>query len=74
VSALPAAFAPETFRTSRLLDFASERELTAQIGHPAEYWPRVVVKELLDNSLDVVPAVGANRRQLAAVAAERGAG
>jgi hypothetical protein len=23
-----------TFRTSRLLDFASEKELTAQTGHP----------------------------------------
>ena len=42
----------ETFRTSRLLDFASERELTAQIGHRREQWPRVAVKELVDNAID----------------------
>ena len=29
--------APETFRTSRLLDFATRRELTAQIGHQPEH-------------------------------------
>jgi hypothetical protein len=42
----------ETFRTSRLLAFASERELTAQIGHRREQWPRVAVKELVDNAID----------------------
>jgi hypothetical protein len=31
-----------TFRTSRLLDFASEKELVAQIGHAREAWPIVV--------------------------------
>ena len=40
------------FKTSRFLDFASERELTAQIGHPAAEWPLVILKELVDNSLD----------------------
>ena len=44
--------APETFRTSRLLDFATKRELTAQIGHQPSMWPQVVVKELVDNALD----------------------
>ena len=44
--------APETFRTSRLLDFATRRELTAQIGHTPGVWPQVVVKELVDNALD----------------------
>ena len=44
--------APETFRTSRLLDFATRRELTAQIGHQPSMWPQVVVKELVDNALD----------------------
>jgi hypothetical protein len=29
----------ETFRTSRLLDFCSERELVKQIGHPVDQWP-----------------------------------
>jgi len=42
----------ETFRTSRLLDFLSEKELVAQIGHPRPAWGLVLVKELLDNSLD----------------------
>jgi hypothetical protein len=40
------------FRTSRLLDFTSQRELTAQIGHEPVAWPLVVVKELVDNALD----------------------
>ena len=40
------------FKTSRFLDFASERELTAQIGHAAREWPLVTLKELVDNSLD----------------------
>ena len=48
----------ETFRTSRLLDFASERELTAQIGHRPEQWPQVAVKELVDNSLDACEEAG----------------
>lgn len=41
-----------TFRTSRLLDFCSEKELTAQIGHDTDDWPLVVLKELMDNALD----------------------
>jgi Histidine kinase-, DNA gyrase B-, and HSP90-like ATPase len=48
----PRTFAPETFTTSRLLDFATKRELTAQIGHQPSMWPQVAVKELVDNSLD----------------------
>jgi DNA topoisomerase VI subunit B len=40
------------FRTSRLLDFTSRRELTAQIGHDPTAWPTVVAKELTDNALD----------------------
>ena len=51
-SRLPPRLVPETFRTSRLLDFATKRELTAQIGHPPGMWPQVVVKELVDNALD----------------------
>jgi DNA topoisomerase VI subunit B len=41
-----------TLRTSRLLDFCSRKELTAQTGHQVEAWPLVVAKELLDNALD----------------------
>ena len=40
------------FKTSRLLDFTSRRELEAQTGHPAEQWALVVAKELGDNGLD----------------------
>ena len=40
------------FKTSRLLDFVGRRELTAQIGHPPEQWPLVILKELVDNALD----------------------
>jgi DNA topoisomerase VI subunit B len=41
-----------TFRTSRLLDFCSEKELIAQTGHNKNDWPLVVLKELMDNALD----------------------
>lgn len=44
--------ARSTFKTSRLLDFCSIRELTKQIGHDAKDWPIVVLKELMDNALD----------------------
>jgi hypothetical protein len=42
----------ETFSTSRLLDFCSERELVKQIGHATDQWPLVVLKELADNAID----------------------
>ena len=42
----------ETFSTSRLLDFFSDKELVAQCGHTRHEWPLVVVKELIDNALD----------------------
>ena len=48
----------EVYRTSRLLDFASTRELTAQIGHPSHQWPEVVLKELVDNALDAAEEAG----------------
>jgi DNA topoisomerase VI subunit B len=41
-----------TFRTSREMDFFSEKELVAQTGHGREDWPLVIVKELFDNALD----------------------
>jgi DNA topoisomerase VI subunit B len=40
------------FRTRRLLDFVSEKELTLQCGYGPQDWPLVVVKELLDNAVD----------------------
>jgi DNA topoisomerase VI subunit B len=42
----------EAFRTSRLLDFCTVKELTAQTGHPPRDWPLVVLKETLDNASD----------------------
>lgn len=42
----------ETFKTSRLLDFANEKELTAQIGFARTSWPIYALKELLDNAID----------------------
>lgn len=42
----------KTFRTSRLLDFCSQKELVAQTGHDVDDWPRVALKELGDNALD----------------------
>jgi hypothetical protein len=41
-----------TFRTSREMDFFSEKELVTQTGHDIDEWPLVVVKEAVDNSLD----------------------
>lgn len=41
-----------TFKTSRLLDFASEKELVAQTGHHRDAWPLVILKELVDNAID----------------------
>jgi DNA topoisomerase VI subunit B len=36
-----------------LLEFCSVKELTAQTGHGPFDWPIVIVKELVDNALDV---------------------
>src|SRR5262249_37160224 len=41
-----------TFKTSREMDFFSERELVGQTGHERGQWPLVIVKELIDNALD----------------------
>ena len=41
-----------TIATSRLMDFCSEKELTAQTGHTSADWPLVILKELMDNALD----------------------
>ena len=53
-----ATFERTAFRTSRLLDFMSEKELTAQIGHPRTVWPVVLLKELVDNALDACEEAG----------------
>ena len=40
------------FKTSRLAEFCSRKELVNQTGHAAEDWPLVILKELVDNALD----------------------
>jgi hypothetical protein len=47
-----------TFSTSRLLEFCSRKELVAQTGHEPEDWPLVIIKELIDNSLDSAEEAG----------------
>src|SRR5262245_44692580 len=47
-----------TFRTSRLLDFCSRKELIAQTSHQPTEWPLVVAKELLDNGIDACEEAG----------------
>lgn len=42
----------ETFRTSREMDFFSEKELVTQTGHQRAEWPLVFLKETIDNALD----------------------
>ena len=34
------------------MEYFTEKELTAQIGHPVEYWPIAILRELIDNALD----------------------
>jgi DNA topoisomerase VI subunit B len=48
----------ETFTTSRLAEFCSQKELTLQTGHSVDQWPLVVLKELIDNALDATEEAG----------------
>ena len=49
----------QDFTTSRELEYFSESELTMQTGYSkGEWWPGVVVKELIDNSLDACEQAG----------------
>ena len=51
--------ARQVFTTSRELEYFSEAELVTQTGYSkAERWPGVLVKELLDNALDVCEQAG----------------
>jgi DNA topoisomerase VI subunit B len=47
-----------TFKTSRLVEFCSEKELINQTGHHSDCWPLVVLKEVLDNKLDACEESG----------------
>jgi DNA topoisomerase VI subunit B len=46
------ALARKIFKTSRLAEFRSQKELVNQTGHAVDDWPLVVLKELVDNALD----------------------
>jgi DNA topoisomerase VI subunit B len=46
------------FKTSRLLEFCSQKELVNQTGHAVAEWPLVILKELIDNSLDACEEAG----------------
>jgi hypothetical protein len=48
----------EAFKTSRLADFASQKELVTQTGHPVKDWPLVVIKEATDNAIDTCEDAG----------------
>jgi DNA topoisomerase VI subunit B len=49
----------QTSSTSRELEYFSEAELTTQTGYGKEdWWPGVVAKELIDNSLDACEQAG----------------
>jgi DNA topoisomerase VI subunit B len=54
----PVKLRRQTFKTSRLLEFCSERELTNVCGHPVTDWPLVVLKEMTDNALDATEEAG----------------
>lgn len=53
-----AALERTTFRTIRLLEFYSRKELVAQTGHEPDAWPLVLLKELVDNGLDACEEAG----------------
>ena len=48
----------ETFATSRLLEFCSEKELVAQTGTPVKDWSIYLLKEMIDNALDACEETG----------------
>lgn len=70
----------ETFTTSRRLEFLSVAELEKQSGYTADRWPEVIVKELVDNSLDaceeagVAPDIEVEIRENAIVVVDNGPG
>src|SRR4051812_16440289 len=67
-----ARLAREAFRTSRLLEFCSQRELIAQTGHEASDWPAVIVKEATDNGLDACEEAGIAPQIMVSVSTETG--
>jgi len=59
MSTINARLNRQTFSISRELEYFSEAELTTQTGYGKEdWWPGVVAKELVDNSLDACEQAG----------------
>jgi DNA topoisomerase VI subunit B len=48
----------QVVKTSRLTEFCSRKELTNQTGHSSQEWPLVLLKELVDNSIDACEEAG----------------
>ena len=44
--------------TDRAMEFFTEKELTAQIGHDRGSWPIATAREGIDNGLDACEAAG----------------
>jgi len=62
----------EMFRTSRLLEFCSQKELVVQTGHHVGEWPLVMMKELTDNAIDIAEEIGVAPRVEIVVSTETG--
>jgi DNA topoisomerase VI subunit B len=54
----PAKLKREIFKTSRLIEFCSEKELINQTGYAVSDWPCVILKELIDNAIDACEETG----------------
>lgn len=55
---MSATLTRQTFRTSRELEYFTQKELTLQTGHDPGRWHLVIVKELVDNALDACEGAG----------------
>jgi hypothetical protein len=62
------------FETSRLMEFCTKRELSNQTGHVPDDWPRVILKELIDNSLDACEEASITPVITVSVNSQEGAG
>lgn len=58
MNSVSAVLQRETFETSRELEYLTEKELRAQIGHAPPFWPVAILRELIDNGLDAAELSG----------------
>jgi DNA topoisomerase VI subunit B len=72
--------ARQTFKVSRLAEFATESELTRLVGGPKENWLVIILKELADNALDASeearcpPVIAITRDDSALIVEDKGPG